>query len=92
MILLAVLGLAIPGSMSRTNGIRVVLSALINGVAALIFVLRFSLDWRVVAMLAIGSIAGGWFGARAAIRLPVPAFRTIVVAVGMFTAARLAFG
>jgi uncharacterized protein len=90
--LLAVLGLALPDTLARTSGLRAVLSVLVNGVAALVFVVHSPLVWQAVALLATGSLVGGWLGARLALRIPVPALRTVVVLVGLATAARLFAG
>jgi len=91
-VLLAVLGLAIPDTLARTSGMRTILSVLVNGVAALVFIAHFSLDWTAVGLLAIGSLLGGFLGARVALRLPVPIFRVVVVAIGLATAIRLFVG
>ena len=45
--------------------------------------------WRA---LALGSLLGGWAGAHMARRLPAPALRVIVVAIGVATAVKLAVG
>jgi uncharacterized membrane protein YfcA len=91
-VLLAVLGLALPDTLARTSGLRTMLSVLVNGVAALVFMARFDLDWTAVALLALGSLVGGFIGARAALRLPVPVFRLVVVAIGLGTAVKLFVG
>jgi uncharacterized protein len=91
-VFLAVLGLALPDTLARTSGMRTILSVLVNGIAALVFMAHASLVWEAVAMLAIGSFAGGWVGARVARRLPVPALRVIVVLIGTATAAKLFIG
>jgi uncharacterized membrane protein YfcA len=90
--LLAVLGLALPDDLARTSALRTILSVLVNGIAALIFVARAELAWGAVAMLAVGSLVGGWVGAHMARRLPAPALRLIVVAIGLATAVKLAVG
>jgi len=90
--LLAVLGLALPDTLARSSGLRTVLSVLVNGVAAFVFVVHSPLVWEVVALLASGSLVGGWLGARLALRVPAPVLRTIVVLVGTATAARLFAG
>ncbi len=90
--LLAVLGLALPDTLARTSGLRTVLSVLVNGVAAVIFVARAELAWGAVAALALGSLVGGWAGAHMARRLPAPALRVVVVAIGVATAVKLAVG
>lgn len=90
--LLAVLGLALPDTLARTSGMRTVLSILVNGLAAIAFIVHSPLVWSVVALLAIGSLVGGWLGARLALRLPAPALRAVVILVGAASAARLFAG
>ena len=68
--LLAILGLALPDSLARTSGLRTVLSILINGVAAAVFLIHGGLAWEVVGLLAAGSLVGGWLGARMALAVP----------------------
>jgi uncharacterized protein len=87
--LLAILGLALPDSITRTSGLRTALSILVNGVAALVFVIHGGLAWRAVGLLAIGSLFGGWIGARVALSIPALALRIVVVAVGLATAVKL---
>lgn len=90
--LMAVLGLALPDTLARTSGLRTVLSVMVNGVAAVIFVAHSPLAWQVVGLLAAGSLVGGWLGARLTLRIPVPVLRAVVVLVGLATAARLLAG
>jgi uncharacterized protein len=89
---LAILGLALPDTLARTGGMRTILSILVNGIAAVVFVIHASLAWEAVALLAIGALPGGWIGSRAARRLPAPVLRVIVVLIGAATAARLLVG
>jgi uncharacterized membrane protein YfcA len=88
-LLLAILGLTLPDTLARTSGMRTVLSVLVNGVAAAVFILHGSLAWVAVAMLAIGSLVGGYGGARVARRLPAPILRVVVVAIGVATGVTL---
>ncbi len=87
--LLAILGLALPDSITRTSGLRTALSILVNGVAAVVFLIHGGLAWRAVGLLAIGSLVGGWIGARVALAIPAMALRVIVVAVGLATVVKL---
>lgn len=86
---MAILGLALPDTLARTSGLRTVLSVVVNGVAAVVFLVGASLAWAVVGLLAAGSLVGGWAGARLARRLPAPVFRVAVVAIGVATALKL---
>jgi len=90
--LMAILGLALPDTLARTSGLRTILSVLVNGIAAVVFVAGASLTWAVVGLLAAGSLVGGWAGARVALRLPAPAFRVVVVVIGAVTGIRLLVG
>lgn len=83
--LLAILGLALPDSIVRTSGLRTALSILVNGIAAVVFLIHGGLAWEAVGLLAAGSLVGGWFGARVALSIPATALRIVVVAVGLAT-------
>jgi uncharacterized membrane protein YfcA len=87
--LLAILGLALPDSIVRTSGLRTALSILVNGVAAAVFLIHGGLAWRAVGLLALGSLFGGWIGARVALAIPPVALRVVVVAVGLATVVKL---
>jgi uncharacterized membrane protein YfcA len=87
--LLAILGLALPDSIVRTSGLRTALSILVNGVAAAVFLIHGGLAWRAVGLLAAGSLVGGWIGARVALHIPAMALRIVVVAVGLATVIKL---
>lgn len=89
---MAILGLALPDTLARTSGLRTVLSVVVNGIAAVVFLVGASLAWAVVGLLAAGSLVGGWAGARLARRLPAPVFRVLVVAIGVATAVKLLVG
>ena len=86
---LAVLGLALPVSIAHTSGLRAVLSMIVNGVAAVVFLLHGGLAWEAVGLLAAGSLAGGYAGARLALALPAPALRIVVIVIGLGTAVKL---
>jgi uncharacterized membrane protein YfcA len=86
---LAVLGLALPISLAHTSGLRAVLSMIVNGIAAVVFLVHGGLAWEAVGLLALGSLVGGFLGARLALSLPVPALRAVVVVIGLGTAIRL---
>jgi uncharacterized protein len=86
---LAVLGLALPVSIAHTSGLRAVLSMIVNGIAAVVFLVHGGLAWEAVGLLALGSLLGGYAGARLALALPVPALRLVVVLIGVGTAIKL---
>lgn len=89
-LLIAVLGIGLDEQLQRVNAAKNVLATLVNGVAAVVFIVAASqsygqagIDWQVVALIAAGSVAGGVLGARIGRRIPAPVFRGLVVAVGV---------
>ena len=82
-LLIAVMGIGIQESLQRLNGTRNVLAGLVNGVAALIFIVVADVDWTVVALIAVGSMFGGQIGASVGRRLPPLALRIFIVVVGV---------
>jgi len=88
-ILLALLGIFIVDELQRLNGVKNVLAVIANGVAAVIFVFSAHVVWEVSALIAVGSIAGGQFGAHVGRRLPERWLRVLIVVVGIVAAVRL---
>ena len=82
-ILLALLGIAIPEDLQRLNALKNVLAALVNGIAAVIFVVVATVAWLPVLLLAVGSAAGGQLGARIGRRLRPAVLRGVIVVVGL---------
>jgi len=90
--LLAVMGLALPDDLGTLSGLRSALSTLINLVAAIVFVVRGHLAWDVVVCLWIGTFVGGFGGTAVVLRLRPAWLRAVIVAIGAATALRLATG
>jgi uncharacterized membrane protein YfcA len=90
--LLVVLGLALPDDLGTLSGLRNVLSILINAVAATVFVLRGHVAWDVVVYLWIGTGIGGVLGTALIVRLRPAWLRALIVAIGAATTVRLAVG
>lgn len=90
-LMMAVLGIGVDDTLQRLNGVKNILAALGNGVAGLVFVaVAFgSVDWRVVALIAVGSTIGGQLGATYGRRLPPAALRGFIVVVGVIALAAL---
>lgn len=91
-LLLGVLGLALPDRLLKLNGLRSVLSLGINSVAVVVFAAAAPVAWSAVALMAATSLAGGFLGANFARWLPAPALKVLVIALGLVTALRLLIG
>lgn len=85
-ILLAVLGIFLTDHIQRTNGLKSVLSLVINTVALIAFALFAPVDWGKVAVVAPASLLGGYLGAGVARRLGATALRWTVVTFGVIVA------
>jgi len=88
-ILMAIMGVAIPDDLQRLNGLKNVLAGAVNLVAGLIFAAVADVAWGPVALIAVGSTLGGVLGARYGRRLSPAALRAVIVAVGLFAVVRL---
>jgi uncharacterized membrane protein YfcA len=89
-ILLALLGITISDeNLQRLNALKNVLAALVNGVAAVIFVVFATVAWLPALLLAVGSAAGGQLGARIGRSLSPAVLRGVIVVVGLAAIAQL---
>jgi uncharacterized membrane protein YfcA len=82
-LLVAILGIGVADTLQRLNATKNVLAALVNAVAGLIFTFVADVDWRVVGLIAGGSVVGGLLGASLGRRLPPPVLRGVIVVVGV---------
>jgi uncharacterized membrane protein YfcA len=82
-LMLAALGLIGLTDMHQMNGLKNILAVCINGIAAVYFALAGAVIWRDVAVMTVGSIAGGLLGARLARRLGRTFVRRAVVVIGL---------
>jgi uncharacterized membrane protein YfcA len=82
-LLLAILGLALPDDLHRVNALKNVLAGIVNGVAALIFIAIADVAWGPAALIAAGSVVGAQLAARYGRRLSPQALRAVIVAVGI---------
>jgi uncharacterized membrane protein YfcA len=85
-ILLAALRFLIPDQLQRLNGLKNATVVVANGVAALLFVIFAHIAWDAAALVAAGSIAGAYTGARHGRRIPDEVLRWTVVIVGLVVA------
>jgi hypothetical protein len=81
-LLIGMLGIALNDSLHRINAAKNVLAGLVNGLAAVVFILATHIDWGVAGLIAAGSIIGGQVGARIGKRLAPWGLRVVIVCVG----------
>jgi uncharacterized membrane protein YfcA len=86
---MGIMGLTLREDIQRINAAKNVLAAIVNGVAALLFIVVAHIAWRPALLLAVGSTIGGQIGARAGRRLPAGVLRAIIVMVGIVAVVRL---
>jgi uncharacterized membrane protein YfcA len=91
-LLLAILGVALHDRLQRINALKVVLAGIVNTVAGVVFAFAADVAWWPATLIAIGSIVGGWLGARYGRRLGEAHLRGLVVAVGVVAILQLALG
>jgi uncharacterized membrane protein YfcA len=89
--LIAVMGALLPEDMQRMNAAKNLLSLLVNIVAALAYTLvAFDrISWLAAALIAVGSLIGGFLGSHYGRRLSPNALRAVIVVVGLIGLYRL---
>lgn len=90
-LLVGMLGMLLPESLQRINALKIVLTGVVNAIAAIAFVaLAFDqIDWRVVGLIAVGSTIGGFLGAAVGRRLPQVVLRIVIIVVGLLAIWRI---
>lgn len=86
--LLAVLGLALPDPLVRLNAHKQALSLVINVLAAIFFLFSGKVQWQYAAVMAIGSLIGGNVGGRLVGVLKPIVLRVAVIVFGVAAAVR----
>jgi hypothetical protein len=90
-LLIGVMGALLPENVQRMNAAKNLLALLVNIVAAISYtVVAFDrISWPVAGLIAVGSLVGGWLGARYGRRLSPTALRATIVVVGLIGLYRL---
>lgn len=81
-LLIGLLGIAFDDKLQRLNAAKNVLAAIVNGVAAIIFITVSHVAWDAAALIAAGSVLGGLLGARIGRRLSPWGLRLVIICVG----------
>ena len=90
-LVIGLLGTFLDENLQRVNGAKNVLVTIVNGVAAVVYIIFAHVAWLVVLLIAVGSTIGGLLGARYGRKLPPLALRMFVVAIGVISAVKLLF-
>ncbi len=90
-LLMGLFGALLTEHIQRQNATKNLLSLLVNIVAASAYILvAFDrIDWTVAALIAVGSLIGGYLGARFGRRMSPTVLRAVIVAVGLIGLYRL---
>jgi uncharacterized protein len=88
-LVIGLLGSFLDEPLQRVNGAKNVLVALVNGTAAIVYIIFAHVAWLVVVLIAAGSCVGGLVGARYGRRLSPLALRLFVVAIGIISVIKL---
>jgi uncharacterized protein len=88
-VLMALMAIFLDEHLQRLNAVKNVLTGIVNGAAALLFMLVAHVDWAVAACIAVGSTLGGMVGASIGRRLPPVLLRIFIVLVGAVAIAKL---
>ena len=77
--------------LQKVNALKNVMSTVVNAVAAVIFMLVAweRINWSVAALIALGSLAGGYVGARVGRRLSPRVLRGVIVVIGVAAIAKM---
>lgn len=90
-LLIGLLGSLVVDTLQRLNGVKNVLSLVVNVTAAVIFAVFASsrIQWPAVVAIAIGSTIGGLLGARVGRRLSPTVLRVVIAVVGVAAIVKL---
>jgi uncharacterized membrane protein YfcA len=81
--MMAVLGFGTDLDLRIVNALKTLAVTAANVVATVIFLVFADLDWLAIALLASGSVVGGYVGSHIGRRLPNGVLRTLVVIAGL---------
>jgi uncharacterized protein len=88
-IYLALLAISLDDDLQRLNGVKNVISAVVNAIAALLFMATTDVAWGAVGILFVSSSIGGQVGAIVGRRIPPNLLRALIAVVGTAVAIKL---
>jgi uncharacterized membrane protein YfcA len=81
-LMLSALALMGIGDINRMNAVKTVLTACINGISVIVFVVDDEIQWSYALPMVAFAIIGGYLGARVALRIHPRQVRWIVIGIG----------
>ncbi|MFG1705003.1 sulfite exporter TauE/SafE family protein [Nonomuraea sp. M3C6] len=91
-LLIGLMGLLLEEELQRINAAKNVLVVLVNAAAAILYTIVADVDWLAVLLVALGSMIGGFAGARLGRRLSAPVLRGMIVCIGVVAIVKLLAG
>jgi len=90
-LLVGIMSVLMTIGLQNVNALKNVMSTVVNAVAAVIFMLVAweRINWSVAALIAVGSPAGGYVGARVGRRLSPRVLRSVIVVIGVAAIAKM---
>lgn len=90
-LLIGLVGWLLTDSLQTANGLKNVLAAVVNLIAAATFLIVApeQVNWLIVLLIAVGSTLGGLLGSSLGRRLPAPVLRGVIVVVALTAIVRL---
>ena len=88
-ILMGLLTVLLTDSLQRLNGLKNVMASIVNGVAAVYFIVLAHVDWRAAGLIAVSSTIGGQAGSLVGRRLNPNVLRGVIIAAGCVAVAKL---
>jgi len=82
-LMLAILSFSALPSMNAMNGVKNLLSIVINGIAVVPFLIAGAINWPIALLMAVFAMLGGYFGARVFRRVPSHITRALVLLIGL---------
>jgi len=84
-LLMAVFGVFLHASLQQSNAIKVILSLIVNLMAAVMYLLIAPerINWLIVLLIAVGSLIGGFIGAKIGRKLSPGWLRGLIVVLGL---------
>jgi uncharacterized protein len=84
--LLAQLSLSGIASLAKMNALKNLFSSILTSVAVMLYIAGGSISWLHASIMILGTVTGGYVGARVARRIPASWLRTLITMIGLLTA------